>query len=567
MSNWYHDLKKAQGKHPVGPATMSRASSRGVATAGVATIRVTERAPAQRVILLPPRGLVSPPVGGVATAATRSFLLELEGLRHGPGGAGTVSRHVAATAASRDRPAAAAREARVRMKVLDSVHEDGAKLAEMTAGEIESLRSVQPGLRVVPEVFYRPAVQVYFVEQRAKTAAATRASASASASKAVQLTLVDAVSGKPVANAFVVAFTDFANRVGAEGTTGSNGRVKLTFGAPAAKFERLYVYPELGYWPALKRSVKVSAAMRMRLTPIDVAFDDCVRHFYERGTPTQGTGVKVGVVDSGVALDHADLRVDGGECTITGEASNSYGALGGPHGSHVAGIIAARGAAAGGGVVGLAPDVNLYSYRVFNAGENASNFWIIKAIDRAVQAGCDLINLSLGGGPRDTAMDAAVSDARLAGSVCIAAAGNDGRDPVSQPAAGQLCVAVSAMGRKGTFPAGTTQAGEVTGPYGTDKRNFVAGFTNIGPEIDVAGPGVGVISTVPGGYGVMDGTSMACPAVTGVAARLLSDAANANVLNAARDESRANAIIQLLLQSSKKLGFGAQFEGVGLPRS
>jgi subtilisin len=95
----------------------------------------------------------------------------------------------------------------------------------------------------------------------------------------------------------------------------------------------------------------------------------------------------------------------------------------------------------------------------------------------------------------------------------------------------------------------------------------VAAFSNIGPEIDVTGPGVGVISTMPGpAYGVMSGTSMACPAVTGAAARLLSAPANAPILGGARDESRSNAIVQMLLQSCRLLRFGKDFEGLGLPQ-
>jgi subtilisin len=166
----------------------------------------------------------------------------------------------------------------------------------------------------------------------------------------------------------------------------------------------------------------------------------------------------------------------------------------------------------------------LRSYRVFGKGaEGASNFSIAKAIDRAVADGCDLINMSLGGGPRDEATHSAIADARAKGALVIVAAGNDGRQPISFPAADSLSLAVSALGRQGTFPDGTTELGDVAPPFGKDKKNFIAAFSNIGPELVLTGPGVGIISTFPGDkYAVLDGTSMACPAVTGAAAKLLS---------------------------------------------
>src|SRR5262249_49419169 len=153
------------------------------------------------------------------------------------------------------------------------------------------------------------------------------------------------------------------------------------------------------------------------------------------------------------------------------------------HGTHVGGIIAARGTPPK-GIRGLAPAVTLRSYRVFGKGNgNASNFSIAKAIDRAVADRCDVINMSLGGGPQDEATHSAIADARAKGTIVIAATGNDDRGPVSFPGADPLVIAVTALGRKGTFPSGTVETGDVVAPFGTDKKNYIASFSNVGPEV------------------------------------------------------------------------------------
>jgi subtilisin len=228
------------------------------------------------------------------------------------------------------------------------------------------------------------------------------------------------------------------------------------------------------------------------------------------------------------------------------------------HGTHVAGIIAAHGE-----LPGVASGAELYIYRVFPEGKNASNFDIMKAIDRAKTDQCDLVNMSLGEAGLDEGIVSSIKDAYSEGLVCFAANGNDDRSPVSFPASYSLCIAVSAMGRKATFPAQTVQTGSVKAPFGKDKANFIADFSNIGPETDLTAPGVGIISTYPNDkYAVMDGTSMACPAATGMAARLLSG--ETAILAMPRNQARADAITKFLATKIKSLGFGANFEGKGM---
>jgi hypothetical protein len=437
-------------------------------------------------------------------------------------------------------------------RVVDSIHEDGAKLVEMLPSGFSSLRARQPGARLAPLMYYRTArsAQVSVQDTPKKAPSAAK----------IVLKVIARKGGAPVAGAFVVAFTDFARRIGASATTNKKGEASLQLGAAKRTLDRLYVYPSTGYWSALRSRFQASSGAQVLLDVIDPGTPDVVRWFYGEAEDAAGTGVTVGVVDTGIG-PHADLAVDGGANTVVGEDPADFADNGAQHGTHVGGIIASRGRAPG-GVRGLAPGVRLRSYRVFGKkSESASNYSIAKALDAAVRDGCDLVNMSLGGGEPDDVLRAAVEDARAAGTVVIVAAGNDSHAPVSFPASDDMAVAVSAYGRKGTYPSGTTEAGDAAAPYGTDRSNFIAAFSNCGPEIDLAGPGVGVVSTVPGGLAVMSGTSMACPAVTGRAAALL--AGHPEILGMPRTEARAAAMLRLLLQSTQVMGFGPIYEGQG----
>jgi subtilisin len=471
------------------------------------------------------------------------------------------------------------------IRVIDSIHVDGAKLVEMTPEMASDLRARAPGLRIVPLVYYYPTLAPKMKVVSRPEPVRTRkgkgekpttdpvkrpmvkeATVAAFLTPAITVTIASQADGTPVFGALVVAFTDFDRRVGDQATTNRQGVVNLKLGRASANLERLYIYPKDSYWGSLQTALAIKSGQVIAVDPIDFDYVDGLRYFYGTAADNVGAGVTVGVLDSGIDLNHADLKVQGGENTVTGEQPGDFGDNGGHHGTHVAGIIAARGVREK-GMCGLAPGVTLRSYRVFGKGsDQATNFAIAKAIDRAVADGCDLINMSLGGGPQDEATSSAIADARSKGTLVIVAAGNDSRAPVNYPAADPRAIAVSAMGRVGTFPAGAVQTGDIAAPYGTDKKNFIADFSNIGPEIALTSAGVGIVSTVPGGYAVMDGTSMACPAVTGAAARLLSMPSGAAILAMPRVQARSDAMARILLQCAQKLGFGAEYEGQGLPQ-
>lgn len=509
--------------------------------------RSAETAMKQRYILLPPQGV------------------RLASAGHRPArGTGEIERFLTAAA----RPSRVAMRVRrtggrssAVVRVLDSVHEDGAKLVEMSPADMLALRTAQPGVRVLPELFYKPAVS-----PRPLPVCAPRAARAAGvALGTLTVRIVSRADGKPVKGAQVIAMTDFAAREGDAGVTDARGEATLRLPATVRTIERLYVYPEVGLWGALKRNVRVRSSIEIALRPLDLAEKDALGHFYGTARLTAGRGVTVGVIDTGVG-DHPDLVVAGGENTVQGERPDEWRDNGAGHGTHVAGIVAARGRRHGNGALGmrgLAPAVKLRSYRVFGKGRDlASNFAILKALDRAVADGCDLVNMSLGGAEPDAATSAAIADARAQGVLVIAAAGNGGRQPVNYPGADQLAIGVSAMGRKGTYPGDSTHAAEAMQPYGRDRKNFIAAFSNIGPEIDLTGPGVAIVSTFPGGYAALDGTSMACPAVAGAAAALL--ARKRSVLAMPRGQARSDAMAKIVFAAARSLGFAPEFEGRGM---
>ena len=334
---------KASKKTRRKSAPVKRARS-AAAPAPSGSFQIVEGPKPQRVILLPSRrGLSS------SSSDTNAFL----GNMHLLGAAKAVR---------------AAGGPPVKMKVVDSIHANGAKLVETTAEDLQMLRVAQPGLLVVPERFFRLAAHRFRIEQNARTTAG-----GVNALRTLTIQVLARASGEPVSGATVVAFSNFAQRIGAMGVTSSKGTLSLKLPSNVAKLQRLYVYPEGGMvWGALKQNISIASGnLRVQLLPLDLGTPDSLRHFAGAGAMTDGSGVRVGVVDTGVALHYPDLRVVGGECTVPGEKPTAFGPLGGIHGSHCAGIIAGRGSAPT-GVRGIAPGVDLFAFRVFPSATPAN---------------------------------------------------------------------------------------------------------------------------------------------------------------------------------------------------
>jgi subtilisin len=485
-------------------------------------------------------------------------------------------------------------------RVLETMGEHGPKLIEINAADIPKLRAAAPGLTLAPLTFYRRATAPR--PKRASsslhtpsgvspahtgphgvpdvnvnsTSIALPASISLHIKGGLSLTILDRSNKAPLRADVVLRL---ANGDVLEAASDTNGNVTLADGEVSGK-ATLFVYPLRDCWGVMKRNITLTRktrTLRILCTPLDPAAKDCVRSRYSRARPGSGAGVKVAVLDTGCDPSHPHLRIARGLNMVTGEDPTQWrpSLVNGAHGTHVAGIIAARApeedSQNSAFAYGLAPGVELHCYRVFpDSGGDASNFDIMKAIDQAVRDGCDIVNLSFAHPYGDDALRAAILDARSKGVLVIAAAGNDGGE-VEYPAAYPHCVAVSATGRIGTFPKLTPDTEDI-GPVSTSDPNvFFAEFSGRGQSIDTCAPGVGVISTVPSRdtsgdapYGVMSGTSMATPVITAIAARIL--ASDPELLARPRGPDRPDELFSRLLQACESAGFDVTLQGSGMPK-
>jgi len=246
-----------------------------------------------------------------------------------------------------------------------------------------------------------------------------------------------------------------------------------------------------------------------------------------------GTGIDVGVIDTGIDYTHPDLggcsvvnwvagtcrvKVVGGYDFGDGDTNPKPNSDAYPysHGTHVAGTVAANGT-----VVGVAPRANLYALKVIDASAHLYDSYIISAVDWAIAHDLDVMTMSIGGttyslndgvGATELVFDYAIDS----GLVVTLSAGNsgDGTGTIGTPTAAAKVITVGASDDHST-----------TSP----SDDTIASFSSRGPSAfgrldpDVVAPGVEIYSTIPGGtYDSWGGTSMATPHVAGAAALMLS---------------------------------------------
>ncbi len=215
---------------------------------------------------------------------------------------------------------------------------------------------------------------------------------------------------------------------------------------------------------------------------------------------TGTSDILVAIIDTGIDYTHPDLddgRYAGGYDFVNddNDPMDDEG-----HGTHVAGIATAN-TDNGVGVAGLAWNSQFMGVKVLDAQGVGSDFDLAEGIRYAADHGAHVANMSLGSPFTSRSVEEAMQYAHSKGVVMACAAGNSGSSGVHYPAAHDpYCLAVAA----------------------SDRNDERAGFSSYGPEVDVAAPGVDILSTTGGSYQSWSGTSMATPHVAGLAALILS---------------------------------------------
>ncbi|HTX24524.1 MAG TPA: S8 family serine peptidase [Steroidobacteraceae bacterium] len=376
---------------------------------------------------------------------------------------------------------------------------------------------------------------------------------------------------QPLARATVVIEGGGAS---AQAVTDENGTARLTFfGGSSEAVQMLFVRAAANHWDRLLAAPPLSHGVNtVKLRPLSdlfpsfpgerlIGWGQRLMRLDPSARRLTGSGVRVGLIDSGCDTSHPLLRhiTRGKDFTEGGDSGWTQDVL--SHGTHCAGIINA--ASTGQGIVGCAPEAELHVFKLLPGGRTGD---LLAALDECIQRDLDVISIGVASDTYSELVTQKLQEAQQKGIVCIAAAGNSG-GAVGFPALVPGVIAVSAIGKLREFPADSSHARSIIPQLIGGDGIFAARFSCAGPQIAVSGPGVAVVSTVPGGgYAAADGTSAAAAHVTGLAALLL---AHHPLLQEGpfqgRSAPRVQALFELIRASAVPHFFDPQRSGAGVP--
>jgi subtilisin family serine protease len=440
-------------------------------------------------------------------------------------------------------------------------------VAELTVERAAELRDKLP-----PEVILEPKV-VFEHRPAAMPAAPAMAQAIVTGPSAAYDFVVLGESEKPLAGVPISIYTVGGGEIDA--VSDSNGEATITVqqlsGAPLKGF---YAKPPNTYWdlyvidpvlrsdcPNVVRLRALDEIMPSFLTGFRYGWGQRVMGLGQLPPEYDGRGVKVAIIDSGADNSHPQLaHIQFGSDLTVDPPGDGWNQDQIGHGTHVAGIIGAR--PAGSAVfAGFAPGAEVHALKIFPGGDADA---LLDALETCLHLNVDVVNMSLGSPQNSELVDQKIEELAAAGIACIVAAGNSG-DAVQFPARSAFVLAVAAVGQSNNLVTGSWDVGQFQSQFASDDGVFSPRFTCYGPEIGICAPGVGIVSTLPGGkYGPDTGTSMAAPHITGLAALLLAHHPALGPQAVPRDGRRVAALFNLIRSLAAPYPFGLERTGAGL---
>jgi subtilisin family serine protease len=365
---------------------------------------------------------------------------------------------------------------------------------------------------------------------------------------------------RPLANAVINLYGPgfYGPGIPAQAITDSSGQASLqTHAVDGADMHAVYVRPAADHWERYIRnpSLEPGQVNVIRLSPLDLSsrsfsgerpygWGQRIMKFDRVSTEWNGTGTKIGLIDSGCDTSHPLLRhvLRGADLTRDKDPQSwKSDELG--QGTHCAGLIAGSPVASS-DIIGCAPAAEVHVFKVVPGGHISD---LIEALGQCIERRLDIVQIGVCVEQFSELVAQKITEARLNGIACIVGAGNSG-GAVQFPGNVPGVLTVSAVGKLGEYPQDTRHAQRALPQLVPYSGIYATNFSAWGPQVGLCAPGVAVVSSVPGGgYAAWDGCAMAASHVVGFSALLLSHHPMLQSINfGARADQRVSILYDFL---------------------